>query len=485
MDFRLGLRQDLRLRQVLRPTLKLQQALKLLTIPTLELLQEVRQELDQNPVLELEGDVSDREAEDAQEVPLSEEDDREVLHESEGELELSGADGNLRTSEMFEDGFGLRSREQLTFDPSKEFLERVPVAKTTLAENLTGQLRMMTSDPLALRIGEYLIGSLDDDGYLRQPLAEIAVALGVEEPWVERVLVELVQALEPSGVGARDLKECLLLQLRAGPVPNQLAIQIVQDHLEDFLGKRVTEIARRIHATEDQVKDAIEVLSHLDPKPAGSGFGESAQYVFPDLVVDKVEGEYVILLNDGMLERLSINSSYKHLLNGRRGRNDPTRSFVERKYRDARYLLEAVEQRRQTMVKVMQQILALQMDFFERGPAAMKPLTLKDVAERVGVHESTVSRVTSNKYVQTPRGVFPLKHFFSSRLHTAEGPDASARQAKTLIQEILAGENKSKPYSDQKIAELLKAKGLLVARRTVAKYREQLKIPSARLRRSL
>jgi len=446
-------------RQQLVMTPRLQQALRLLQLPTLELEQELKAEMQSNPLLEFDED--------------EEEPDRQ---QKEGGDEPQA--GNLDSwSDIFNDGFEMQYKEQEELP--EEFVERVPISRLSAGDNLLRQLRMSATDPELLAIGEYLIGSLDDRGFLTIGLDEIQNVFQVSEARALAAL-RLVQSLDPPGIAARDLPECLLLQLAARGEEDSLVAQIIREHFPELMQRKYQEIARKLKLTVDDVQDAARSIGELDPKPGIELSSEEPQYIIPDLVVEEVDGEYVIYLNDRHLPRLRIADNYKeYLVSASR----ETKDYVQGKLNQAQWLIRTVEQRRATMVKVMAAIIEEQREFFDKGPQALRPLTLQQVASKIGMHESTVSRVTNNKTVQTPRGIFRLKYFFSSSLSTEDGDEVSAKAAKSRIQEIVAKEEPKHPLSDQKIADILREEGLMIARRTVAKYREQLGVLPARLRK--
>lgn len=485
MELKLTLSQKQTLKLVMTP--RLQQALKLLQMPALELSQHIEQELLTNPLLELEEETPEAPPE-AEEAPAE--------AKAPEEKELDAPDEKLDWSEYFDDGFeyaeGGRSEREET-----EFHEKVPVGRATLADSLIEQLHFLDLDEDTLRIAEYLVGCLDDGGFLGVPVPEIASALGVPEDAVLAAL-ERVQELDPPGIGARGLPESLAIQLRQAGREDSLAMRIVTGHFEAFKQRQVQEIARALKVTPADVQEATREIATLNPRPGAELALEDARYVVPDLVVEKVDGQYVASLADGSVPRLRVSRQYRQILERkvRNGKEDATPAeaaraataeqemkFVQEKMKSASWLIQTIEQRRRTMIRVMEAIVEAQADFFERGPQALRPLTLQDVAERIGMHESTVSRVTTNKYVQTPRGVFPLRHFFSSGLETESGENVSSKMAMGRIKELIAAEDKRKPLSDQRIAELLRKEGLIVARRTVAKYRERMEILPARYRK--
>jgi len=456
-----------------KPTLimtqRLQQALKLLQVPTLELQQILKQELLQNPLLE-----EVEEQEENLEAPSSEEETNTAE-----EPEPQDTEEQLEWAEYYQEGYDASLGRH---DNSTDLPERVPVTVPTLHEHLQSQLRMATHDPDLTEIGEFLIGSMDDRGFLAITVEEVSSLIGKPAEKVEEA-VKLVQSFEPPGIGARDLRECLLIQLERNEMADSLPARVVGDHFDSLKDRKFAEIAKKMHVPITQVQAAGDVISRLNPSPGLLISHEEPRYVVPDLVVEKVEDKYVVFLNDRHIPRLRINPSYRDMLRGERSRKDKTREYIVGKLNSAKWLIQTIEQRRKTMVKVMKCIVDSQEEFFERGIAFLKPLTLQQVANQIGMHESTVSRVTNNKYVQTPRGVFELKFFFSSKLQTDAGEEMSAKSAKDIIAVLVEEEDRSDPLSDQKIADILRDRGLRIARRTVAKYREQLKLLPARYRK--
>ena len=291
------------------------------------------------------------------------------------------------------------------------------------------------------------------------------------------------QTFEPSGIGARDLRESLLIQLEARGQLDSVAAKIVDGYFEEFKQKKYLDISKKLKISLKDVQAQAAVIGSLNPKPGLDIISEGPKYVIPDLIVERVGDKFVVFLNDRNVPRLRISQSYKSELQSNHEISDETRNFIQGRLKNAKWLIQTIEQRRRTMIKVMESIVEAQRDFFEKGAGHLRPLTLQQVASKIGMHESTVSRVTTNKYVQTPRGVFELKYFFSSALSTESGEEVSAKSAKLKIKEIIAREDTKKPMSDQKIADLLKKDGLIIARRTVAKYREQLGILPARHRK--
>ena len=464
--------------QKLIMTPRLQQALKLLQVPTLELQQILKQEVLQNPLLE-----------EVDEVTEQEDIDREASADEQNneEPEDPAEEDPIDWSDYLQDGSLDRTYVPQS-ETSVEFLEKVPVTRTTLAESLLEQLHFLNLPREHMRIAEFLVGSLDDRGWVVTPMDEIVEALESTLEEVEKVL-RVVQALEPAGVGARDLRECLLIQLDALGKRDLLPWRMIHDHFDHLVNRRFPEIARLLKVTTIEVQDAADSIASLHPRPGTLVSAEDPKYVVPDLLVERVDEEYVVMLNDRNVPRLRISSAYESVIAANKRQPNAseeqkqTREYIQGKLASAKWLIQTIEQRRRTMIKVMTCIVREQREFFDKGIAFLRPLTLAQVARQIDMHESTVSRVCSGKYVQTPRGVFELKFYFSSGLATDDGDDVSARTAKDIIKGFIDEEDKKDPLSDQRIAELLHEKGLQIARRTVAKYREQLQILPARLRR--
>ncbi len=463
--------------QKLIMTPRLQQALKLLQVPTLELQQILKQEVLQNPLLEEVDDLADQEDLDKEDSPDE---------NANKEAEETADEDPIDWSEYMQDGSLDRTYVPQS-EQGQEFLEKVPVTRTTLAESLLEQLHFLNLPQQTMTIAEFIIGSLDDRGLLVTDISDIAQALNLPEAQVLPVLA-VVQALEPAGVGARDLRECLLIQLEARGDKDTLPWQLIHDHFDHLVNRRFPEIARLLRISSEEVQEAADEIATLNPRPGTSISAEDPKYVTPDLLVERVDEEYVVMLNDRNVPRLRISSAYESVIREKKKADattaeKETREYIQGKLASAKWLIQTIEQRRKTMIKVMNCIVREQREFFDKGIAFLRPLTLAAVARQIDMHESTVSRVCSGKYVQTPRGVFELKFFFSSGLETDDGEDVSARTAKDIIKTLIDEEDKKDPLSDQRIAELLHEKGLHIARRTVAKYREQLNILPARFRR--
>jgi len=467
------------LRMQQKPTLimtqRLQQALKLLQMPTLELQQALKQELERNPLLE--------EVDEVDEVEEMEEVKKETGQEDAEPVETVEPDKNQEVdwNELWPDQFEGPSAPR-TDDPDAEFYERVPVTRESLGDHLIEQLRMLSLDEEDLVLGEYLIGSIDENGYLQTTVEEVAETFGVAPDKIEDILAS-IQKFEPAGVGARNLQECLWIQLVQRKQEGTLAARIVQEQFDNLLARRFGEIGRNLKCTVEEVQAAGDLISTLDPRPGQEIAAEETKYVTPDLIVERVGEDFIVSLNDRNVPRLRISAAYQQMLRNKTAGQDETRKFISDKLNSAKWLIQTIEQRRKTMIKVMRRIVEEQKEFFEKGVEGLRPLTLQQIANQIGMHESTVSRVTTNKYVQTPRGVFELKYFFSSGLATEEGDDVSAKVAKDKILTLINNEDKREPLSDQRVAEILHEQGLRIARRTVAKYREALRLLPARARR--
>lgn len=463
-------------KQSLIMTPRLQQALKLLQVPTLELQQMLKQEILQNPLLEEVDEVTEQE--DIENENSADEKNNE-------ESEEPGEEDAIDWSEYMQDGLDRTYVPQS--ETSMEFLEKVPVTRVTLAESLLEQLHFLDLPGDQMSIAEFLIGSLDERGLLVTSIADVVEAIGRPEEEVLRVLM-VVQALEPAGVGARDLRECLLIQLEARGDRDTTPWRLIHDHFDHLVNRRFPEIARLLKLTVEEVQGAADEIATLNPRPGTSVSADDPKYVTPDLLVERVDEEYLVMLNDRNVPRLRISAAYETVIREKKradatAEQKQTRDYIQGKLASARWLIQTIEQRRRTMIKVMNCIVREQREFFDKGIGFLRPLTLAQVARQIDMHESTVSRVCSGKYVQTPRGVFELKFFFSSGLETDDGEDVSARTAKDIIKTLIDEEDKKDPLSDQRIAELLHERGLRIARRTVAKYREQLSILPARFRR--
>lgn len=452
--------------QVLAPQMR--QSLEILQATAMELQQMVRQELDSNPVLE-------------EEVP---EEDTPV---AENEEEEPDDKGELRELLDWEDEWRTFSADGAqNFDPESEarrrhFLEGVAPAET-LAGHLEKQLGRLALDPMQRRIAALLVGNLNEDGYLAVSPEEVADEAGAETSEVIEML-HLLQTLDPPGVGARDLGECLRLQLARLGASQSAAARIADGYLELLGRKKFAEIASALGVSQDQVREAGGVISRLNPKPGRSFAGEAAQMLSPDVIIERVADEFVVSLARDSVPHLRISRSYRDLL-GEAGRAEDVRTYLRDKIRSGKFLIKSIQQRQQTILAIAREIVARQRAFLEEGVHALVPMTMAQVAEAVGVHETTVSRAIAGKTVATPQGIFEMKFFFTTGYRTSAGAEVSNTSVKDAIAALIRGEDARKPLSDQQIVARLKDDGLEVARRTVAKYREALGILPSHLRKS-
>jgi RNA polymerase sigma-54 factor len=383
--------------------------------------------------------------------------------------------------EYLDDGYRPRQPQEVKELPP---IENTLSSKGSLADHLMWQLNLQAADDQTREIGAAIIGNVDDDGYLVASVHEIA-ALG---PWdvvdVERAL-EHVQAFDPVGVAARDLQECLLLQLRPLGLEGSAVETLVRDHLRLLQNHRIPELAKALGCEIEEIKQHIEVIRHLDPKPGARYSPADSQYVIPDVYIVKTEDGYRAVLNEDGLPQLRISPVYRRLLDKGGETSDETRAYVKDKFRAALWLLKSVDQRQKTIVKVATSISTFQRGFLDAGIEHLRPLVLRDVATDIGMHESTVSRVVNNKYVHTPQGVYELKFFFHSGISSSYGESVSSVTIKQRIKKIIEAEDPRRPLSDSKIMSILQKEGLVLARRTIAKYREELKIPTSNQRKVL
>jgi RNA polymerase sigma-54 factor len=505
----LEIKQSLKLSQQLVMTPQLQQAIKLLQLNRLELAETINQELLENPLLEISEETTqdveqaelDAGAEpesdlalrsDGQESESSGEGDESGASEavsevpSEREVEVDGQvneefDWENYLGEYSSGGTGYESivREEKDAPAYENMISSPP----SLRDHLLEQLSMTGLGPEELRVGEVIIESLDADGYLPLGVEELAQVSGTDAETAERTL-ELIQGFDPTGVAARDLRECLLIQARELYPDDEVLLAIISDHLPDLERRRYQAIVKKLKIDMDQVARALEAIRCLDPRPGQAMNNEQAQYITPDIYVYKVDGEFVIMLNEDGLPKLRVNNFYRESL--ALGGDAEAKEYVRGKLRSALWLIRSIHQRQRTIYKVTESIIKFQREFFEKGITKLKPLVLRDVAEDVGMHESTISRVTTNKYMHTPQGVFELKFFFNSGINRFQGQAMASEAVKDRIRRIIAEENSAKPLSDQAIAEILGREDIDIARRTVAKYREMLGIlPSSRRRQVL
>jgi len=510
------LKQQLRMSQQLVMTPQLQQAIKLLQLNQLELVNLVQQEMQENPVLE-ESDVEEETQAEREDATVDENGEGNAALDEQFAAAEIPADGEADSAAPDEVGptdaekiadveweqyleshpmTGLESGG-MSGDDDRPSLEATYTRRASLAEHLEWQLQFTDLDPTSLEIADWIIGNIDDRGFLRSSVEEIAFQAQAEEADVERVLA-VIQKFDPEGVAARDLRECLLIQIDRRKLGVGLVRILVDEHVEMLQKRDFRALARLTGATIQEVADAARLIGRLEPRP-GRGFGgEDPVYITPDIYVYKVGDDFHVLLNEDGLPKLKINSIYRDVLSKDQTREPEnptqraelgekeTRSYVHDKVRSAMWLIKSIHQRQRTIYKVMQSIISYQRDFFEHGVAHLKPLNLRDVADDIEMHESTVSRVTTNKYVHTPQGIFELKYFFNSSIGRFDGGEALASESvKEKIRKIIENEDSARPMSDQRIAEMLKAANIDIARRTVTKYREAMNILSSTKRRQV
>ena len=495
---RTGLNQSTSLRQELKINPRLYQAMDLLYMPLLDLQQHLKQELLLNPFLEMiEPDEEDSEEDDereGEEGPIDLE-EPEMAPQEERE---SAANETIDWEEILLDGFetnGVREEHE-----EREYYEPVSVDRRDLDDHLKDQISLLDLTPRQLLLADEFAGNINEDGYLTCSAAEIlegineVVARAAEREGFEGELplytaaeadamLLIIQTLDPAGVGARDLRECLILQLRDLKHEETLEYRLVRDAFDELIAHRWSEISKKFGISAQDVQRAADAVAKLDPKPGLRYSNANDGYIVPDLVLEKIDGEYRVFVNDGNLPRLKLSKAYQDIARDKKKFDGENKEFISSKLNSANWMIQAIEQRRQTMLKVMNYIVDRQRDFFEKGVQFLKPLTLREVAEVIAMHESTVSRVTNEKFVQTPRGVLPLKYFFSSGLSTTGGEDVSARGIKDQIEKLVISEDPKNPLTDQSIVNILRDSGVNIARRTVAKYRDQLGVLSARMRK--
>ncbi len=473
----LELKQGLRLSQQLRMTPQLQQAIKLLQLSRLELEQTITKEMEENPILEEAGEVAEDEAaakesenldmvEDTEAPPPAADDNKKEEFEWENYVEDNYKQSNSQS--------GMRNTEEV------HNYENLITRHESLQEYLIWQLKLSGFNEEEQRIGIKIVGNIDDDGYLKVPLSEICPEENLPDDEIEGIL-KLIQEFDPPGVGARDLKECLLVQAKVLGEDTHDVVDIIQNYMKDLEKKNFEGIAKATGKSLQEIIEVCKIVFDMEPKP-GRGFATTeTQYVTPDVYVYKVGDEYVVSLNEDGLPRLKISNFYKNVLSGKTS-SSVTKEYIQDKLRSAVWLIKSIHQRQRTIYKVTESIVRYQRDFLDKGLEFLKPMILRDIANDIGMHESTVSRVTTAKYVHTPRGIFELKYFFNSGINKTDGDSLASESVKEKIKELVSKEDLKNPFSDQKIVELLRADaGIDIARRTVAKYRDILGIlPSSK-----
>ncbi len=470
MPFRLKQVQNMSQKLILSP--QMQQAIHMLQIPLMELTQLAQQEMSANPLLEEDIEQQDPESED--ESP-----DTDADQEFQEEFEkLSQLDDEWR--EYFRQTTAVRRVSEEDEERRKYFEDSI-TSEETLQEHLESQFSLNDLSELENNIGKIIIGSIDENGYLQSDLEGLAQTAGASAAEVEKIL-KVIQAMHPVGVGARSIGECLALQLDRLGKNGNLAAAIVTRHLEELAKKHYAQIAKALNTSVEEVLKAAQLIATLEPKPGRLFSVNRAQYVIPDVVVEKVDEEYVILLNDDRIPHLRISNLYRNIIN-QQDTKEETRNYIKEKVKSGLWFIKNIQQRQQTIYNISKYIVDRQKPFLDEGISFLKPMTMREVADAVGIHESTVSRAIANKYMQTPQGVFQMKFFFTTGIETQSGESLSASNVKNRIQELIGSEDPKHPLSDQKIISMLGQEGVKIARRTIAKYRSELNIQPTNLRR--
>ena len=453
----------------------LQQAIKLLPLARLDLINQITQELTENPLLEEEEVVQIKE--NGSESNGSAESTTDIEYtKNKGEENKTDIDWET----YFQDNSYSQFPSQGYYTPERPPIENTLRQKTSLREHLAWQLNLSAEDDRDRYIGTIIVGNIDDDGYMRSSAEEIAQSVNATADDVEKVL-GLIQSFDPPGVGARDIKECLGLQIKnKGPI-SSLAALLIERFLDVLEEKNFHKLSKEINAPVKDIVEAVKIIRELNPNPGNKYNPTEIQYVTPDVLVVKTEDDYHVMLNDEGIPRLKVSACYQEILKNKN--KNEAKEYVEEKFRSAVWFIKSIEQRRQTIYKVAKSIVRFQREFLDKGLAHLKPLVLRNVAEDIGMHESTVSRVTTNKYIYTPQGMFELKFFFHSGINSSSGDMMSSVRVKDMIKEAVAGEEAVKPFTDQQLVEVLKNKGINIARRTITKYRKEIKIASASKRK--
>lgn len=485
----LNLKQSLKLSQQLLMTPQLQQAIKLLQLSRMELQEFVAEQLAENPVLE-EG-VSESAEERIQVERERERTEAEVVNEHmESASNLMDRVSDDKPNDMDWESY---SRQQDTAPPlsstqnrrDEEFpnYENIVTKAKSLNDHLMTQIGELDLEDKEKEIATSIIGNIDDRGYLTISTEELSKSENVSVEAIEDVL-DVIQRLDPNGVGARDLKECLHLQLRNNHLKNGIVEKIVESHLHDLETRNFPAIAKALKIPMEKVIENVHIVAELEPVPGRQFGGDTTQYVVPDVYVFKVSGEWVVSLNDEGLPQLKVNKMYENML-AKLEKDGKEKEYIQDKIKAASWLIKSIQQRQRTIFRVTETIVQRQKDFFDHGVEYLKPMILKDVAEDIGMHESTISRVTNNKYIHTPWGIFELKYFFNSSVARADGDSMASASVKKMINDMVKAEDPKRPLADQKIVEILEERGINLARRTVAKYREQLNILPSSKRKKL
>jgi len=477
-----------RLEQKLKMTSQMIQSIEMLQLPLMVLAEQINQELIENPALEVEepGPADD----EAEREDLDRKDDEEferleqVTQDDEWEEYLEGP-----TARRYQDGE----------DPKRDAIASTPAPELDLRQILEEQLGITDVDARLRDLARLIVGNIDDNGYLAYPLEEVFEAanraaaeaaekgarhdgLGPVSEEEAAQALELVQSLDPPGVGARTVEECLLLQIERGGANGDFETRVVRDHFDDLLHNRLPKVAKDLGVSLERVKEALERIRHLSLRPGLVYSRSEARYIVPDVIVEEVDGEFVIRMNDSHTPRLRVSNTYREMLTGAKRGSEEGR-FIREKIQSARWLIDAIQQRRSTVEKIARQIVGIQGPFMESGVSQLKPLMMQEVADQIGMHVSTVSRAINDKYMDTPQGTFPMRYFFAGGFESADGSEESSKSIMSRIKEMVDAEDRKKPLSDRQIKEMLEASGINIARRTIAKYRDKLAIPSSRQRK--
>ncbi len=478
----LELRQQLKLAQKLVMTPQLRQAIKLLQLNRLELTDALQAEMEQNPLLEeaIDDPESNSNPESLSAAEVKEVPEAAATTQVAGDDPATVAEVNWEDyANNFDSDFSFARETPPADAPSQfDFISATP----GLTSHLQWQLTHLRLDELDREIALFILGNLDGHGFFKADIADICEYVNCSTEEAEGVL-RLVQSLEPAGIAARSIRESLLLQLDRKGLEDSLAYRIVDEYMDQLQTRNYALIARNTEVTARKVQAAVDVISSLTPYPGNEFSNEQTNYVIPDVYVYKIDDEFVIQLNNDGLPRLQVSDEYQELIKSKKKLNKESRGYLQEKKRSAQWFIKSLQQRQRTIYKVMESLLKFQHDFFEKGPGHLKPLILHDVAEDIGMHESTVSRVTSHKYAHTPQGIYELKYFFSTAVATTNGDTVAAEAIKNRIRQLIGKEDSVKPLSDNKLSVLLKGEGIKVARRTVAKYRDQMKILPVKHRR--
>jgi RNA polymerase sigma-54 factor len=474
----LQLKQSLSLSQQLIMTPQLQQAIKLLQLSRLELLETITQEMETNPLLD--------------EQPTDETDEEKTVAETTGETNDDKPTTEVTMEEKLNEDMDWETYlseyntgwAETPYDGGKEFpsFENVNVNRTNLHSHLIWQLGMSDLDDRQREIGIQIIGNVDDDGYLKITIEELSGIIEYPQEEILKIL-GIIQTFDPVGVAARDMQECLLIQARFENMGGTVVEKIIQHYMDNLEKKRYDLIVRSLSISMQEVLSAVSIITNFEPKPGRLYNDDETIYISPDIYIFKVGDDYEIVLNEDGMPKLRINNYYREILNRKDSLEKDTREYIQDKLKSAAWLIKSIQQRQRTIYKVTESIVKFQRNFFDKGVTHLKPLVLRDVAEQIQMHESTISRVTTNKYVHTPQGIFELKYFFNSAINSMEGESIASESVKEHIRNIIKSENKRRPYSDQEVADMLKGYNINAARRTVAKYRECLGILPSRKRR--